>query len=72
MEMVLEYLTNILYKNSNHSFNPSSNGNGAGILLAKSLKAAVFSFNPSSNGNGAGIKDIFKALSLIWEFQSFF
>ena len=38
-------------------FNPSSNGNGAGIevwvIYADKIEK---SFNPSSNGNGAGIR----------------
>ena len=37
-------------------FNPSSNGNGAGICrLWFVLPQHCLRFNPSSNGNGAGI-----------------
>ena len=46
-------------------FNPSSNGNGAGIDCESVAKSNIDSFNPSSNGNGAGIRTILTTLLLI-------
>ena len=55
MEMVLELLTVCIADTSFFRFNPSSNGNGAGILAGQLNQVRLPSFNPSSNGNGAGI-----------------
>ena len=56
MEMVLEYSIAEIHFGKHCSFNPSSNGNGAGIKGGVNVVTiSLSSFNPSSNGNGAGI-----------------
>ena len=56
MEMVLEYFDFSVRHDFVCCFNPSSNGNGAGILQGWFMpNFAINGFNPSSNGNGAGI-----------------
>ena len=45
-------------------FNPSSNGNGAGILVKGFRTDGLCRFNPSSNGNGAGMHNIYCFLNL--------
>ena len=55
MEMVLESEQKHKLVGLLNSFNPSSNGNGAGINVRHPAKENESSFNPSSNGNGAGI-----------------
>ena len=56
----------------NISFNPSSNGNGAGISNKEINKSLTDCFNPSSNGNGAGITVYPNAFKRRNMFQSFF
>ena len=56
MEMVLESGLSCADDGSPSRFNPSSNGNGAGITPLSFISFIFLSFNPSSNGNGAGIK----------------
>ena len=56
MEMVLEYLYSPAFSKPVDGFNPSSNGNGAGIKTGLQFPETwTGCFNPSSNGNGAGI-----------------
>ena len=57
MEMVLEYPLSIVILVCSRCFNPSSNGNGAGMYCSNLVCVEEpLSFNPSSNGNGAGIR----------------
>ena len=73
MEMVLEYAIGSTPVSCEVSFNPSSNGNGAGIGqvgILEGLRGQCF--NPSSNGNGAGIIWINKGVIIRKMFQSFF
>ena len=54
--MVLECGPFVNYTGIIRGFNPSSNGNGAGIFSGSSNPLIIMvCFNPSSNGNGAGI-----------------
>ena len=70
MEMVLELEIVCRVMEAKHGFNPSSNGNGAGIPhMSQYASFSGFSFNPSSNGNGAGIR--LNVLSLISLDRSF-
>ena len=72
MEMVLELPYNLRYISQTLSFNPSSNGNGAGIARSLFIFNHTLSFNPSSNGNGAGIRKALESRKPAEMFQSFF
>ena len=72
MEMVLELLSPSQKELYDDCFNPSSNGNGAGIMTDGILIGGTARFNPSSNGNGAGILHRIKFRTGLIRFQSFF
>ena len=72
MEMVLESKLVLSTDLPKLCFNPSSNGNGAGISICSVFGVPSFCFNPSSNGNGAGINLPKHPFFCQTVFQSFF
>ena len=73
MEMVLELEKSNGWILFTMSFNPSSNGNGAGMIrFQRQRPQTVIGFNPSSNGNGAGISSAKQRILPMSMFQSFF
>ncbi len=71
MEMGPELLRGASFQASQFCFNPSYDGNGAGIGSVKRPGWADLCFNPSYDGNGAGIYTLIQHILTALGFQSF-